>query len=100
MATVTIAMLAKEVGQKRGISAKKVHEVIDTLIRQINAAVEEGDRVRLAGLGSFHIQLTEPRVQRLPTAPGQVHVRETVNVPARRRLRFRAFARRNRKLSG
>lgn len=92
MATVTIPVIAKTVAAKCGLSSVKAKKIIDLVIEEIQQAANQGDRVRLANLGTFVVKISEPRTFKVPQAPGQpLHAQAEVHVASRRRLRFHAF---------
>jgi nucleoid DNA-binding protein len=81
MGAVTIAMLAKSVGIKCDLSTTRTKQVIDTLVDEINLMLDEGEIVRLSGLGSLRAKLVEAKFR---PAFGK-----TIYVRGRRRIVFR-----------
>ncbi len=48
--------VVKSVAQQAGISQVQARKIINTVLNVIINALEEGDRVNLAGFGAFEIQ--------------------------------------------
>ena len=70
--------LIKEVAKKNGLSRKDNEAVIDSLIETIYEALAQGDKVHIAGLGSFSSRKREERTMVNPRTGKEVTVTESV----------------------
>ncbi|MCP3962440.1 MAG: HU family DNA-binding protein [bacterium] len=90
----TVALLAKKTGMGRAM-ARRVVESLGDLIAEELAADEDGShKLRISGLGTFDTKLSAAREGRNP-ATG-----ETIQIPAKKRIRFRATAPLKRRIEG
>lgn len=48
--------LIAELAQKRGIGAAQAEQVIETIFQSMTAALCEGERIEIRGLGSFYVK--------------------------------------------
>lgn len=61
-------------GEQRRIDARLVESMVDTVLDQISAALERGDRVELRGFGAFSVRAREARTGRNPRTGAAVAV--------------------------
>lgn len=76
-AGVNKTTLVAEVVKRTELSRSDVAEVVDAALAVIRERVARGQRVSLAGFGSFERVRRSPRIGRNP------HTREAVKIPAR-----------------
>lgn len=69
--------LVSKIADDTGFRRVVVAEVINQMIANITSALENGDRVQLAGFGTFETVKRAPRMGRNP------HTDEKVPIPAR-----------------
>jgi DNA-binding protein HU-beta len=62
---------------------KEALSAVDTTLNAIQHALRQGDKVVLAGVGSFHVKMRKAKIGRNPKT-GQ-----TVPIPPRRAVRFK-----------
>ena len=62
---------------------KEASSAVDAMMRAIQTALRSGDKVVLAGIGSFHVKMRKAKIGRNPRT-GQA-----VPIPPRRAVRFR-----------
>ncbi len=83
--TVTLKQLAAELAEKHELSKKLANEIIcDDLVTLIVKSLKKGNRLRLAGLGILQVKKRAARTGRNP-ATG-----ETIQIPAKKKIAFRA----------
>ncbi len=87
------ADLAKAAAKAAGVTQKQARAVIDAMKEEIFARVKAGEEVRLKGLGKFYVKHREAHKARNPKTG------ETVQVPARNYLRFKAYDSANKRLN-
>ncbi len=78
--------LVSEVSKRADVAPSSVARVVDAVLDVIRDRVARGERVTLAGFGTFERVRRNPRVGRNP------HTREAVRIPARNQPAFRAGA--------
>ena len=76
--------LAAKVAEGTGISQAKANEALDAVMNAIIEAVAAGDKVALAGFGTFEKKHRAARVGRNP------RTKETVEIPASDTPAFKA----------
>lgn len=74
--------LTKHIATKAELTQKKASEVLEALLDGIREALESGHEVRLVGFGSFKVRRSAARKGVNPRN------RETIEVPAKDRVRF------------
>jgi DNA-binding protein HU-beta len=62
---------------------KEADAAVETMLRAVRLALRSGEKVVLAGIGSFHVKMRKAKVGRNPRT-GQ-----TVQIPPRRAVRFK-----------
>jgi integration host factor subunit alpha len=82
--TLTRADLAEAVFQKVGLPRNECAELVESVLRELTACLEEGENVKLSSFGSFGIRDKRERVGRNPKTG------EIVPITPRRVLVFRA----------
>ena len=83
MANVTRKELATRLARAKALPLSEAESLIEAMLAEIVGALNAGDSVELRGFGGFHVKDCPPRTAFNPRK------RETVNVPARRAVRFR-----------
>ncbi len=78
------AQLVEAIALDANISRIDARKAIDALIRVTEQTLREGDRIILAGLGSFCVQQTAPRVGRNPRTGAPIRI------PSRKAVKFRS----------
>ena len=76
--SLTKAALVEEVAHVAGLTKKRTEIIVDTVFRNISAALHQGEKVELRGFGSFRLRRREPRRGR------NLRTGDRVDVPARR----------------
>ena len=76
--------LIATVAQSTGISKKDVERVVSAALDSITDTLIQGEKVQLAGFGSFEVKAREARVGRNP------RTKETIQIPATRLPAFKA----------
>jgi integration host factor subunit alpha len=84
MTALTKADLARSVSDELGFNMRESKEIVDVFFESIGNALEEGEDVRLSGLGKFTLRDKKARPGRNPKS------NEVVNVSARRVVLFHA----------
>ena len=80
----TVREIAQEVEPK--VSARGVDVIVNETLHQIGVALKAGRTVRISGFGVFEARIAPSRPGRNPKTG------EAVQIPARRRVKFRAAA--------
>ena len=80
---MTKSQLIEEIAAKQNISNAKATQFVDAILKAMEQALCDGDRIEFRGFGSFSIKEHESYVARNPRT-GQ-----NVKVPPRKRIRFR-----------
>lgn len=78
--------LIEAIGKSAGISKALSGKVLDGFIGVVTKALKKGDRVALAGFGTFSVAKRKARRGRNPQT-GKV-----INIPAKKAARFKAGA--------
>jgi DNA-binding protein HU-beta len=81
--SLTEGELAAQVAERAGLSAEQTTAAMEAVFAGITEALVKGDRVRIAGFGSFFIAQRAARTGRNPETG------EAVQVPARKVARFK-----------
>ena len=77
--------LVQLVSKKTGLTNKKATECVGALLEEVAAALAKGDKVQLAGFGTFEVRERAAREGRNPQDPTK-----TITIPARKVPAFRA----------
>lgn len=77
------ASLVSEVARRTKLSRSEAARVVDAVLDTVRETVSRGQRVSLAGFGTFERRRRNPRTGRNP------HTREAVAIPARNVPAFR-----------
>jgi DNA-binding protein HU-beta len=80
------AELVDKIAKSAKISKKAANTAVDSFTGSVTAALKKGERVTLVGFGSFDVRKRAARKGRNPRTGG------TLNIPAKRVVRFRAGA--------
>jgi DNA-binding protein HU-beta len=80
------AELVDKIAKGAKISKKAANTAIDSFTGSVTAALKKGERVTLVGFGSFDVRKRAARKGRNPRTGG------TLNIPAKRVVRFRPGA--------
>ena len=75
--------LIAAVAEKAGLTKKDAEQAVLATLDTVAAAMAAGDKVQLAGFGTFETKEREARVGRNP------HTKEAIEIPATRVLCFR-----------
>ncbi len=81
---VTLRQLADTLGDAHGLSHKQANEVLSSAIALMTGHLKKGERVRIAGLGTFEVRKRAARMGRNP-ATG-----EAIEIKASKKVAFRA----------
>ena len=76
--------LIAAIAAKAGLTKKDAEGALNATIAAITEALAQGDKVQVAGLGSFEVKTREARTGRNP------HTKETIQIPATRVPAFKA----------
>ena len=77
--------LAKAMAKQSGLSTAQAEQAIEAFKAIVIAQVKTGEAVRLKGFGKFTLKQTKAHKGRNPKTG------ETIDIPARNHLRFKAF---------
>lgn len=76
--------LVAAVAEKTGLTKKDAERVVSAAFETITASIVKGDKVQIAGFGSFEAKARGARVGRNP------RTKETIEIPATRLPAFKA----------
>jgi len=76
------AELVTEVSKKTSLAKKDIGNVVDALVETITDAIKKGEKVALAGFGTFQV------VQRKARTGLNPQTKETIQIPARKVPKF------------
>jgi len=82
--TITLKHIAADIAEKHEMTKKSVNLIMDDLVAALVKNLKKGNRVRLAGLGILQVKKRAARMGRNP-ATG-----ETIKIPAKKKIAFRA----------
>lgn len=82
--TVTLKNIAADLAEKHEMTKKDVNIIMDDLVAALVKNLKKGNRVRIAGLGILQVRKRAARMGRNP-ATG-----ETIKIPAKKKIAFRA----------
>lgn len=75
--------IINKIGENVALPKKDIEKVVDNLIKVIQDALKEGQKVSLTGLGSFSIKERKSRIARNPKTG------EKVEVPSKKVAKFK-----------
>ena len=78
------AELVSAVAEKTGLSSKDAGAALDALLAEITEALKKGERVALAGFGTFSVGARAARQGRNPQTGA------TIEIPASKSAKFKA----------
>ena len=78
------AELVEAIAQKAGLSKADANRALDATFEVITKALKKGERVPVAGFGTFNVSKRKAREGRNPQTG------ETVKIPARKAVSFKA----------
>ncbi len=81
---LTKADMAKSLYNEMGLNTREARELIDSFFQELEASLAVGEQIRLGGFGNFYLRDKSERPGRNPKTG------ETVPIPARRVVTFRA----------
>ncbi|MBR6824955.1 MAG: HU family DNA-binding protein [Oscillospiraceae bacterium] len=76
--------LVAAVAEKSGMTKKDAEKALNAVLETLTEAMVQGDKVTLAGFGSFETKTREARIGRNPKT------KETIEIPATRVPAFKA----------
>ncbi|MDF3023288.1 MAG: bacterial DNA-binding family protein [Alphaproteobacteria bacterium] len=82
--TVTLKNIAAEIAETQELSKKQMNAIMEEIVSHLVKNLKKGKRVRLAGLGILQVRKRAARMGRNP-ATG-----ETIKIPAKKKIAFRA----------
>jgi DNA-binding protein HU-beta len=82
--TVTLKNIAAEIAEKQELSKKQLNAIMEDLVAHLVKNLKKGNRIRMAGLGILQVRKRAARMGRNP-ATG-----ETIKIPAKKKIAFRA----------
>ena len=82
--TVTLKNLAALLAEKHDLPKKQANELMENFVKLIVKNLKGGYRIRMAGLGILQVKKRAARMGRNP-ATG-----ETIQIPAKKKIAFRA----------
>ena len=83
--TVSLKHLATRLAEKsKDLSKKQANELLDTFFKFVVADLKKGNRIRISGFGILQVKKRAARTGRNP-ATG-----ETIQIPAKKKIAFRA----------
>lgn len=82
--TVTLKNIAADLAENHELPKKKMNEIMGDLVDHLVKNLKKGNRVRLPGLGILQVRKRAARMGRNP-ATG-----ETIKIPAKKKIAFRA----------
>ncbi len=83
--TITKRMISNKVAEKIGITQQHAFLAVKATLDTLGELLSKGEHAELRGFGVFEIVTQRPRVGRNPNNPQQ-----TVKIPARKVVKFRA----------
>ncbi len=82
--TVTLKNIAAEIAEKNELTKKQLNSIMDELVQHLTKNLKKGNRIRIPGLGILQVKKRAARMGRNP-ATG-----ETIKIPAKKKIAFRA----------
>lgn len=86
MSTITKSEIAANVADVIGSSKDTGAKAVNAVIREIGTALQGGDDVRLAGLGTFSVKATKARAGINPATGARI------DIPAGKKISFKPSA--------
>ncbi len=86
MANLSMTGLVEEVKNKTGLSKGQAKTVVETVLAELSTHLANGERVQLAGFGSFEVR---ERAERQGTNP---QTKERITIPASKIVGFKPAA--------
>ena len=81
--TITLKQIAATLAEKHGMSKKETTTLLEDMVDTFRAHLENGERVRIPGMGILEVKQMAARTGRNP-ATG-----ETIQIPAKKKVAFR-----------
>lgn len=66
--------IINKIGENVALPKKDIEKVVDTLVKVIQDALKEGEKVSITGLGSFSVKERKGRIARNPKTGEKVEV--------------------------
>jgi DNA-binding protein HU-beta len=82
--TITLKNIAADLAEKHELTKKQANLIMDDLVASLVKNLKKGNRIRMAGLGILQVRKRAARMGRNP-ATG-----ETIKIPAKKKIAFRA----------
>jgi DNA-binding protein HU-beta len=82
--TVTLKQIAGALAERHGMARKRMDELLDGVVALITKHLKEGDRIRIAGLGTLQVRNRAARMGRNPATGEQIVIK------ASKKIAFRA----------
>lgn len=82
--TVTLKHIGADLAEAHELSKKQVNAILEDLVSALVKNLKKGNRIRMAGLGILQVRKRNARMGRNP-ATG-----ETIKIPAKKKIAFRA----------
>jgi DNA-binding protein HU-beta len=81
--TITLAQLAKELGEAHGLSRKDANALLQDMVGKIAKGLKKGSRVRLNGIGVLQVRKRAARMGRNPATGAQIKIKASKKVAFR-----------------
>ena len=82
--TITLKHISADLADKHDLPKKQLNLITEDLVAHIVKGLKKGNRIRISGLGILQVRKRAARVGRNP-ATG-----ESINIPAKKKIAFRA----------
>ncbi len=82
--TVTLKQIAADLAEKHKMPKKQCTQIMEDFVGHVVKNLKKGNRIRMAGLGILQVRKRAARMGRNP-ATG-----ETIQIPAKKKIAFRA----------
>ena len=82
--TITLKHLAAAIAEDQELSKKQAEAILSDMVDRITKHLKKGERIRIVGLGILQVRKRAARMGRNP-ATG-----ETISIPAKKKIAFRA----------
>jgi DNA-binding protein HU-beta len=83
ISTVMMRAIYDEMAKGHHLPKRVVHDLLSSMVDKITQHLKQGDRIRIAGLGTLEVRKREARTGRNPTTG------ETIQIAASRKIVFR-----------
>ena len=77
--------IIEEVATTHDLSIAKSERIVSTVFDTIVEAVIDGKQAKLSSFGTFDSYMSKPRIGRVPSTG------EAIDIPSKRRIRFKAY---------